>query len=403
MATVRKQVTPKGKTFFQAVWEITGLDGKRKRLSKSFDKEKDAKAHAAKMAVEQESRNINDGGKLTFAKHAEDVLTHLRGNGELASTSINGYEYAIQRLVKVIGHLQIGKLTPHHIDMAFAKLRTDGGTRYSKSKKDGEKRTAIPLSERTMLHTYRLGALVMQHAVRWKRVAENPFKDVKTPKAARKKIKVMTLDEGSRVFEKARAASDKYPGLDLLVALLLTCGLRRSEVLGLAFDAIDLTSRTISIFRTVVPDKRGGAVFRDARTKSESSERTISFDDELVPMIERHRATISQLALAWGKGYKRDPLLLFPTFGGEPLAPLTLTTRLRQLHRQARVSGVMPSHGFRHGMASRMVANGEDVRTVADRLGHGTVSFTLQTYVHSVEGKDREAAKKLTKQLLPKL
>ena len=78
-----------------------------------------------------------------------------------------------------------------------------------------------------------------------------------------------------------------------------------------------------------------------------------------------------------------------------PLVKDGVTIRLRQLQRQARVTGVAPTHGFRHGMASQMVADGVDIRTIADRMGHATTSFTLSTYVHSIEGKDRTAADRL--------
>lgn len=109
-------------------------------------------------------------------------------------------------------------------------------------------------------------------------------------------------------------------------------------------------------------------------------------------MIRKHRTWINEMILAWGKGYQREPLLLFPTFGGAPLPPGVLTIRLRQLHRQAKVSGVAPTHGFRHGMASALIAAGVDIKTVSERLGHATTSFTLATYVHAVKGKDKAAA-----------
>ncbi len=107
------------------------------------------------------------------------------------------------------------------------------------------------------------------------------------------------------------------------------------------------------------------------------------------------------MALKWGRqSYRSDPLLLFPSFGGEPLPPGQLTSRMRQLQRQAKVTGVGPTHGFRHGMASRMVADGVDIKTVADRLGHATTAFTLSTYVHSIAGKDRAAAERLGAQFM---
>lgn len=57
-------------------------------------------------------------------------------------------------------------------------------------------------------------------------------------------------------------------------------------------------------------------------------------------------------------------------------------------------AGVRPVrfHDLRHTTATVMLAQGIDVRTVADVLGHSDVSTTLRTYVHSTEGATRHAA-----------
>ena len=52
----------------------------------------------------------------------------------------------------------------------------------------------------------------------------------------------------------------------------------------------------------------------------------------------------------------------------------------------------MPTHGFRHGMASQLVAGNVNIRQVADRMGHSTTWFTMQRYAHPVEGGDEAAA-----------
>jgi integrase len=117
-------------------------------------------------------------------------------------------------------------------------------------------------------------------------------------------------------------------------------------------------------------------------------------------MIARHRQWINEMMLKWGReGYRKDPLLLFPGFGGEPLAPEKLTNRLRQFQRQAKVKGVMPTRGFRYGMASQLVACNVNIRQVADRTGHSTTWFTMQRYAHPVEGGDAAAAAALGGQL----
>ncbi len=93
----------------------------------------------------------------------------------------------------------------------------------------------------------------------------------------------MTEEEAIRVYRQAVIASDsgKHPGLDLATALLLTCGIRRSELLGLAFDAFELDAGTVSIFRTVITGEKGEPILRDHRTKSETSFRTISIRPNL--------------------------------------------------------------------------------------------------------------------------
>ena len=402
MASVRRQVSTTGKVFYNATWNLYDKDGNRRRQSKAFDRLSDARAHAAKMEAECEKRGVGDVERQTFAAFKERVLAFWELRGSLADTTQIAYRRHLEMLSRQIGHIPIAKLSALHIDEALAVLKASGGV-AKKPPKAGEKRGTRPLADRTLLHVYRVGSTSMQQALRWKLIPSNPFKDVEPPKPAKKKIRIMTEDEAIKVYRQAVIASEsgKHPGLDLLVALLQTCGMRRSEVLGLAFDAIDLDTGTASIFRTVVAGEKGAAVLRDHRAKSETSFRTIALPSELVPMVHRHRQWINEMVLQWGRqSYRNDPLLLFPTFGGEPLAPGTLTIRLRQLHRQAKVSGVAPTHGFRHGMASRMVADGVDIKTIADRLGHATTAFTLSTYVHSVNGKDREAADRLGAQFL---
>ncbi len=402
MASVRRQVSTTGKIFYQAIWNLYDKDGNRKRQTRAFDKASAAKAHASKMEAECEKRGVGDTDRQTFAAFVARVLAFWQGRGKLAETSLMGYRRNLAFLSREIGHIQIAKLTALHIDEALAALKKGGGMAYKHASK-GEKRGTRPLADRTLLHIYRVGSTAMQQAVRWKMISVNPFKDVDPPRPPRKPIKIMSDDEAIRVYRQAIAASEsgKHIGLDLQVALLLTCGIRRSELLGLAFDAFDLDAGTMSIFRTVVCGEKGEAVLRDHRTKSETSFRTMSLPAELVPMVRRHRQWVNEMAMQWGRrSYRSDPLLLFTTFGGEPLPPVQLTTRMRVLQNQARIKGIGPTHGFRHGMASRMIADGVDVKTVADRLGHATTAFTLSTYVHSVPGKDRAAAERLGAQFL---
>ena len=52
-------------------------------------------------------------------------------------------------------------------------------------------------------------------------------------------------------------------------------------------------------------------------------------------------------------------------------------------------------HSLRHSNASMMIAEGVDIRTVSQRLGHADTSTTLNIYTHAMKSRDLEAAEKL--------
>lgn len=248
MASVRRQVSTTGKVYYQAVWSQTGKDGKAKRQTKSFPRQSAAKAHAAKMEEQCERRGVGDIEKTTLAAFVDRLLAFWEQRGELAETSLIGYRRNLGMLCREIGHIQLGKLSALHIDEALAALKASGGAARKPAEK-GKPRGTRPLSDRTLLHIYRIGSSALQQAKRWKLVSDNPFKEVQAPSPGKSKIRIMSEEEAVRVYQAAvRAAeSGKHAGMDLLVALAMLCGLRRSEILGLAFDAIDLEARTVSV------------------------------------------------------------------------------------------------------------------------------------------------------------
>jgi integrase len=67
-------------------------------------------------------------------------------------------------------------------------------------------------------------------------------------------VVAFSADEVGRLLELVQAGRDKDPELQVMVALLLACALRRSELLGLCFDDIDLDGEepTLVVARAVV-------------------------------------------------------------------------------------------------------------------------------------------------------
>lgn len=84
-------------------------------------------------------------------------------------------------------------------------------------------------------------------------------------------------------------------------------------------------------------------------------------------------------------------LLSLDGLGGSPRRPASVSRAVSDAARNAGMPEVH-LHGLRHFAATELIASGQDVRTVAQRLGHADPALTLRVYSHVIEGREREAA-----------
>jgi integrase len=391
MASISRITTHKGTVRWQARWREPGLSGKPPRSKRrNFTSQKEAKAYAARMAEERELRGVGDPHRHSTGEYLRRWLAYLHERGDHAPTTLAGYERHAGIAAHHIGHIPLAKLGAHDLDRLYATLRRHGG----RPRADG--RSAPALSPQSVLHVHRLLHTALGQARKWKLIAYNPATDATAPTVPFQQARGFTAAEIERLLELVR--SD--PELTAMVALLLITGMRRSEVLGLALDAVDFEAGTVSVRRTVT-EVRGKAVLREV-PKSKSAQRTLSIPPEVVALLRVQKARVLEQALLWGAEYSREPMFLFPGLAGIPMRPMAVTERLRQLCRRAKITDVQPVHGWRHATGTLLVAGGTDVKTAQVRLGHSSPVITLRLYTDVVSENDRTAAERLARHLTPK-
>ena len=334
------------------------------------------------MAEERELRGVGDPHRHSTGEFLRRWLAHLRERGDHAPTTLAGYERHAA-IAAHIGHIPLAKLSAHDLDRLYATLRRRGGHPRANGK------PAPALSPQSVLHVHRLLHTALGQARKWRLIPYNPASDATAPTVPFQQARGFTAAEIDRLLELARPD----PEVSALLALLLIAGLRRSELLGLALDAVDLGAGTVSI-RRAVTEVGGKAVLREI-PKSKSAWRTLSIPPEVVALLRAQKARVLELALQWGAEYSREPMFLFPGLAGVPMRPMAVTERLRQLCRRAKIAGVQPVHGWRHATASLLVAGGTDVKTTQARLGHSTPTITLKLYTDVVDERDRAAGERL--------
>lgn len=384
MASTRKKALSSGALVWQAVWR-EGPKGQQRQRTRNFHRHGDARAFAHRMEKEIEKPRVGDPNRLTVVDYLKQWHADLDPDS-YSPTTLDGYKRCVDIATRELGPMELSRLAADHLTRAYRRLREQGG----RIANDPDARR--PLSKQTVVNVHRCLHVAFEQARKRKLIPENPAADAKAPAVDPSRVVAFSADEVGRLLELVEASRDKDPELQVMVALLLACGLRRSELLGLCFDAIDLDSEesTLEVARTVV--QIGYEPVVRERPKSASSRRRLVLPPAVVELLRQQRARIAADRLAWGRDYRADPLFVFPGPGGGPRIPESVTQKLWYLLRRAGITKASPVHAWRHTAGTTLFHATKDIKAVQKRLGHSTAAITMNLYVHGTEEADQGAA-----------
>jgi integrase len=377
VASIRKSVG----TVWQARWRERGSDGRDRSCARNFHTARAARNFASRMEQVVERHGIGDPERLTTATFLTHFVDELTDSGGYSPVTIAVYRKSLGLAARELGEIPLARLTTSHVDRALSALLRAGG----RSRQDPNKRR--PLTRKTVHLVHRILSIALARAVKRHLIASNPARDATAPSLARTPAQGFSADEVGKLLTAAETADAET---FTLVTLLLSTGLRRSEVLGLAFGDIDFEAATLTVRRTVV-EVAGRPVEREGG-KSAAALRTISIPAAVVTLLRAQRTRIQEQALAWGPSYQRDPLYCFPGLGGKALPPKLLTQRMRAIMQATGISGRAPVHRWRHTSGSVLYDLTRNLKVVQRRLGHASHNTTMALYVHPAAERDREAS-----------
>ena len=170
-----------------------------------------------------------------------------------------------------------------------------------------------------------------------------------------------------------------YRGYKVMVSVMPSIGLRRSEVQGLTWSMVDLPGCALRVeFQLRTTGKL------DSNLKTSKSRRVVNLSDRVVRELRAWKLECPPNALD----------LVFPSQRGLPQNSAQFYRIWKQAIAAADLVGLDP-HDLRHTFATWLLSAGVNVTWVAEQMGHESPSITLDTYAHLLASSDTEAARKL--------
>ena len=329
---------------------------------------------------------------LEKSEHPSKMVDYLAmwkelRKSEVAETTYDGYNTYIDRhLIPYFSqlNLNIQDITAGHIFDYVNYLSSDGGRKDNKI--GGQSNTSI----RKIISILRQ---VFDYAVLYGDIRVNPASQVPMPKKANNKDKrqvFLTAEDAQKMLDAFRNEE-----LGPIVYVTLYYGLRKSEALGLRWQAVDFDANTITINHTVVSN---GHIVRKDSTKSYCSNRTFQLLPDVKDVLLKLKDQQENYKTRLGSGYHNNDYI-FKNPNGIPYRPDSLT---RSFKRALERHGLpqMRYHDLRHSTASILVDKGWDINDIKEWLGHADISTTANIYAHISHRKKVSLAQDLDKTLI---
>ena len=317
-----------------------------------------------------------DPTRMTIRQWLETWLIAVRQ--EVSPKTYERYSEIVRHfLAPALGNLQLTKLGPTHIQIAYNDLANCG-------RRDGK---SGGLSARTRCHIHRILHSALGRAVEQQVLARNPAEAFRKrlPRVERREITTLTTEQSARLLAVIKHTRVYWP-----VLLALSTGMRRGEVFALRWKNVDLENGALRVMESVEQTKEG------IRFKAPKTERTrvVTLPAFAINELRRLKLQQAEELLAIGVRQSGDTLVCARA-DGLSLQPQSLTHQFTRLICRIPNMPRVRFHDLRHSHATQLLLAGVHPKVAQERLGHATITTTLDLYSHVTDTMQCEAAARL--------
>ena len=373
MARKPGQILPRGASKWM-VRVFLGRDAKGKRRYHNHTvhgTKRDAQRYVTKVLRDQDLGQFVEPSNRPVGEYLEEWIDTIVEARVTAKTATDYKALVRNHLKPALGDRKLSQLSAAEIQRHYNTLLEKG------------------LSARTVRYVHSVLHSALDQAVKWGLLSRNPAKLVELPRHRRREMRVLSSKELGEFLKAAR--EDRWYALwELLVAT----GLRPGEALGLKWS--DIEGGKIRVQRSLVRHSDGTCEFKDPKTSR--GRRTVTIPPTVVATLQRHRREQLEEHLRAGQSYA-DHGLIFAVGNGNPLDWRVVVQRhFNRIIEAAKLPRIRP-YDLRHTSATLLLASGENVKVVSERLGHASAALTLDVYSHVLPDMQHGAAERMEKLL----
>ena len=257
-----------------------------------------------------------------------------------------------------IARMSVASLGVSDIDRWVARLRKKGA------------------GEASIRNQHSVLRAALQQAVRWEWIATNPAASAPVEHPKRQQNGTLSNDDVRALIEAAAEVHEMAP---LAFRLAAETGARRGELAAMRWEKFIEDKVVVDGQIIVSTDSEGVRAPRLQSTKT-GARRVVSLSSSLVEMVDQKR----------GEWERFTPWLF--NHDDAPPNPDRIGWWWRRSRQLAGRDLHWRLHDLRHWSATQSIVSGQDVRTVANRLGHADPAMTVRVYAHAVERADEALA-----------
>jgi len=309
----------------------------------------------------------------TFTSFLKDWLKMVKASIEL--TTYSSYCMNVNAVICPYfdeKQLLLRDIQPRHIQDFYTHCMTDRG-----------------VAANTVIHYHCVIRKALKYAVDTDILLTNPADKVQRPKVPKFVGQFYDVDEINALFDIINGLRIELP-----VKMAAFYGLRRSEVVGLKWDAIDFKNKTITIRHTVTSvyvDGKYTTIAKD-RTKNKSSYRSLPLVAEFYDLLKNAKEQQQTNRTLCKRSYNKEYLdYIFVDELGNRLKPDFISNNFQTTLKNNGLRRIR-FHDLRHTCASLLLANGVSMKEIQEWLGHSDFGTTANIYGHlDINAKLRSA------------